>query len=473
MNQKKEAGGGSPFRVYFQGLEAKEFLLDTHKNEGVGDGHGGIVIVDAHSSAFLFGLNAFGFLYGFIISTIGLLVLPSEAIRLSPANPGLLVGVMTAVCGLSQLASPVCGYLSDRCGSACGRRSPFILGGAVVQFIGVLGMFIAREHMLLLCFLAATFIAVIGINVAYNAYNALIADIVHLPQMGMQSGILGVETMLGAFLGFLALGMLGKPSHCYFLYCVATVVCTACTLWFGSPHEVPLREEQVQPVVWEELRASFWIDKSKHPNFYWVFVLRFCYYMGVSVQIYILFFLRDVIRVTDPAFETSALSMYAQFAAVLVSYPAGKLSDRVGRKPLVVFACVVMSCVYALFLVSSSRAEVRALGFVYGIGNGMFLAVDQALVNDTLPNAEDRGRMLGVWGVAAFLGSTLGGFTSGMVLDVVGSGYIQQHDRNVHDLLKPLHHYGFDGYVAIMSIGCFWFLLASLCLLKINLARRV
>ena len=43
-----------------------------------------------------------------------------------------------------------------------------------------------------------------------------------------------------------------------------------------------------------------------------------------------------------------------------------------------------------------------------GFGNGCYQAVDLALAVDTLPDAAEAARYLGVWGVGAFVGVCLG-----------------------------------------------------------------
>lgn len=62
-----------------------------------------------------------------------------------------------------------------------------------------------------------------------------------------------------------------------------------------------------RPLLWSEMLRVYWIDRRTHSDFFWVFVIRICYYMGVSVQSFILFYLRDVVRVDDPTHTTAVL----------------------------------------------------------------------------------------------------------------------------------------------------------------------
>eukprot|EP00966_Prymnesium_polylepis_P093427 2162455-Prymnesium_polylepis.1 len=53
--------------------------------------------------------------------------------------------------------------------------------------------------------------------------------------------------------------------------------------------------------------------------------------------------LRDVQQVDDPTFFTSILAMTGQLCAAVVAVPSGRLSDRLGRKPLVFASCALMA----------------------------------------------------------------------------------------------------------------------------------
>lgn len=83
----------------------------------------------------------------------------------------------------------------------------------------------------------------------------------------------------------------------------------------------------------------------------------------------------------------------------------GLLSDRVGRKPLIYISGLVIILTYVEFMFVSSQAAVLIGGAIYGIGNGAYLSVDYALACDALPNKENAAKFLGIWGVAAFIGT--------------------------------------------------------------------
>jgi len=175
--------------------------------------------------------------------------------------------------------------------------------------------------------------------------------------------------------------------------------------------------------------------------------------MALSVQAFILFYFRDIVKVADPAFYTAISALLGQVGACIIAYPSGQLSDKVGRKLLVRIACALMGLVYILFLLFPDPKAILAIAFFYGFGNGAFISVDYALALDTLPSQRNRARDLGMWGVAAFLGTMLGGLIGGALLSIVGGS---ENEDN--------HAYQFAGYVVVMTTGTVYLLLCILCL---------
>ena len=140
-----------------------------------------------------------------------------------------------------------------------------------------------------------------------------------------------------------------------------------------------------------------------------------------------------------------------QLAALLVAVPSGRLSDQLGRKPLVYASCLVMAVVYIGFALAPSMLMVLVLTVGWGMGNGMFLSVDYALACDTLPSNESAAQSLGVWGVSAFLGSTLGPLIAAPLLAYFG--WTASPD-----------HYSSTGYMALNIAGAIYVCLAALFL---------
>lgn len=203
-------------------------------------------------------------------------------------------------------------------------------------------------------------------------------------------------------------------------------------------------------VTMADILDSFKIDVSTSYDFFWVFLGRTLYYIGVSVQAFMLFYLRDVVGTeseADRRFQLGCICLVAQALAACVAYPIGKYTDDsdIGRKPLIYLACLSMTSVYVAFLLSPLFGD-KAFGFVlataaiYGAGNGCFLAVDYALALATIPNKENTTQALGIWGVSAFIGSAIGPLLWGSVIEVFGRDSVT-------------NHYQYSGYAGMLFGG--------------------
>ena len=104
--------------------------------------------------------------------------------------------------------------------------------------------------------------------------------------------------------------------------------------------------------------------------------------------------------------------------------------------------------VYCGFAMSPGIDCILFLGVGFGIGNGMFLSVDYALACDVLPSFETAAQGLGVWGVSAFLGSTVGPLLAGPLLAYFG--WTPNPER-----------YASTGYLAVNVVGAVYVSMAA------------
>lgn len=400
---------------------------------------------------YLMSINSFTFSYSLVVATLGVVILPSEAIRLFSDRHAMMLGVMLGCTGVTQLIGPAIGYLSDRSTSRFGRRRPLLVAGAVIACIGCVAMRVAHELIFPRCFIAALTASIGGLNISYACYTALLPDLVPSSHLGRASGTMATMSMLGALLGFGLFAFYLSIEHAYTIYCL--VICLTVGLTCLVAHE---RSRRTAPAFsWSELIAAYSIDVTANSDFFWVFVTRVFYYMCISLQAFVLFMFRDVQQVDDPKRFASMLAMISQLSAACVAAPSGHLSDRYGRKPLVYCSCALMAAVYGGFALSPTIDVVLWLGVGYGIGNGMFLSVDYALACDTLPSLESAAQGLGVWGVSAFLGSTVGPLIAAPLLAYFG--WTASPER-----------YSSSGYMAINIAGAIYVLLAAVFLAFVN-----
>jgi len=87
---------------------------------------------------------------------------------------------------------------------------------------------------------------------------------------------------------------------------------------------------------------------------------------------------------------------------IVFSIPAGALSDRLGRRPLIIAGWLVYALVYLGFALARSVWQFWALIAAYGLYYGMTEGAEKALVADFVPSAY-RGTAYGVYHAAVGL----------------------------------------------------------------------
>lgn len=102
------------------------------------------------------------------------------------------------------------------------------------------------------------------------------------------------------------------------------------------------------------------------------------------------------------------------------STPAGVLSDRIGRRALIVAGWVIYAAVYLGFARGSGHWAAWGLFMAYGVFYGLTEGVEKALVADLVP-AEARGRAFGWYNLALGVGALPASLLFGAVWDTWGA----------------------------------------------------
>jgi MFS family permease len=167
-------------------------------------------------------------------------------------------------------------------------------------------------------------------------------------------------------------------------------------------HDAKLDPADQPPFALGAFLRGFWVSPRLYPDFGWAWITRFLMMLGNAMAtLYLLFWLQDEVKFAEPEQgQTVLIGLYA-LGTIITAVVAGRLSDKSGRRKVYVIAATVVMATSALLLAFFpvfSVAMVAAL--ILGLGYGIYLAVDQALITQVLPTAIDRGRDLGVINIA-------------------------------------------------------------------------
>lgn len=135
----------------------------------------------------------------------------------------------------------------------------------------------------------------------------------------------------------------------------------------------------------------------------------------------------------------------------LISVPAGALSDRIGRRTLVLGGWLVYGLIYLGFALSRTGGQVWGLYALYGLYYGMVEGTAKAFVADLVPK-EQRGTAYGVYNAAVGLTAFPASFIAGLLWQGAGSwaGF---------GAAAPFY---FGAVMALLAVGLFGFWLPRL-----------
>ena len=107
-------------------------------------------------------------------------------------------------------------------------------------------------------------------------------------------------------------------------------------------------------------------------------------------------------------------------AEMLTANYFGILSDRTGRKPIIVLGTALAASIVLLYTLSNNVWYLAAMHGIHGIGAAATVAPAIAMIADHADTC-DRGRQMGWFDYATFLGYIIGAVVGGFLIDLVGA----------------------------------------------------
>jgi MFS family permease len=326
-------------------------------------------------------------------------LLPRLAQEVAPDSKETALAWITGAGAFASIFfNPLAGALSDRTTMRWGRRKPWVLGGALAGAVGILCLGLPAT---VLGLSLVWFACQATINSSYAAITATIPDQVPVRQRGLVSGWVGLSTTVGVVVGVALVSFVVTDLRPGLVVTAALLVLLVLPFVLGV-RDVPLPHDKKPPFHLATWLRGFWISPREYPDFAWAWITRFLMMLGNSMAtLYLLFFLQDAVEYPEPEQgQTVLIGLYA-LGTILTAVVFGRISDRSGRRKIHVITSTIVMAVAAVILAFFPvfpAAMVAAL--VLGLGYGMYLAVDQALITQVLPTAIDRGRDLGVINIA-------------------------------------------------------------------------
>lgn len=172
------------------------------------------------------------------------------------------------------------------------------------------------------------------------------------------------------------------------------------------------------------LRISLGNEARQKPAFTWWVINRLAFMVGATnLASFLLYFLQErfpYLIGASAAQPASLLVMVVGLAILVITLPAGWLTDKFGTKPIIAASGVLATLGTAIVVMAQSMALIYLGGVLVGVGVGMFYSSNWALGTRLVPQ-EQAGRYLGISNLAGAGAGAIGAYIGGPIGD--GAGY--------------------------------------------------
>ena len=358
-------------------------------------------------------ITVFGFALTALWQSLHTIILPLRLLDFVPeAQKNTYLGLMTLVgLFLAMLTQPFAGAISDRSGFKLGRRRPYILIGGIIAIVIIPGIGLAGGFAAMF---AVYCLLQLSTNTAQGPFQAFIPDLVPHGKRGTASGVKALLEIVGGvilvYLASLSMDRYYAGEGSEWLWLVMGIL-AAVLLGTIIATVVMVKERQFTGVN----RRTSLLEGLLHTarevlgnrDLVWFLVSRLLVYMAfTTIQQFALYFLQDVIGVTDPAEATARFSIFAVVGMLIVVWPAGWLSDRIGRKPITIASGMLGALGIAVIALSQEYGTILWAAAIIGVAIGAFNSTNWALATDLVTEGEE-ARYLGIANMATAGGAAL------------------------------------------------------------------
>jgi len=321
----------------------------------------------------------------------------TSAFGATPALIGVIEGIAESLASLLKVFS---GYLSDK----FQNKKLIAFSGYATSLFYKLALLLAGSWAGIL---AARVIDRFGKGIRTAPRDVLVSESAEKNNMGKSFGLHKALDMAGAAIGILITYFLLRSSDGDFdytrIFMISAIpaVLGLCMFFFIKEKKEPRQLREREP-IWKNIRK---IDGQL--KLYLLVVALFT--LGNSSNSFLL------LKAKATGFDdTSVILLYFIFniTAALLSMPFGGLSDKLGRKKLLVSGYLVFALCYLGFAFSNSQPQMVAVFVLYGAYTAMIAGVERAFVAEIAPT-NLKGTMLGlhstVTGIALLPASVIAG----------------------------------------------------------------
>ncbi len=345
----------------------------------------------------------------------------------SPAILGLIEGIAESLASLVKVFS---GYFSDKIKA----RKPFAIIGYTSSTIGKFFLYISYSWPIVL---VSRIIDRFGKGIRTAPRDALIADSAHIDKKGAAFGLHRAMDTVGATIGVLLAYLLIVYYKGNFknIFLFSLIPAFAGVVFLFLVKEKKSEAKTSHPKIQFE-----WSALDRRLKLFLIFT--FIFTLGNSSNQFLLLRAKNL---GSPLERVILFYLVYNVTYALVAYPASRLSDKIGRKKLLVLGYLFYGLVYLGFAVNKSLNNFWFLFGIYGLYIGFTEGVEKALVTDIAP-VNLRATAIGLHATLVGIGLLPASLFAGLLWKFFGAAI-------------PFYFGGFMGI--LVSIGL-WFILKGI-----------
>lgn len=309
----------------------------------------------------------------------------ANMLGVKPSIIGLIEGVTEST---PQILQPLSGYLSD----VFGKRKRIVVFGQILRTAMLLLFWVTTwPQVLVLRFLDRS-----GKGIGNAPRDSLVAASAPEHGKGMAFGLNRAMDDAGSVFGMIVASILvgsaivlsQQTFHRIILLAVVPLFISLIILLF-LVRDPASQEKQEKIVIHDALGKKYYIFLG----------LSFLFTLGNSSDAFI------VLKAQNTGFALSTIFLLLaglNLASSLSGYPLSKLSDRIGRKKLLVAGWILYAVVYFVIARTTDKAALVLSILGYGVYYGMTQGAARALVAESVP-ASRRGTAFGIYNMVTGL----------------------------------------------------------------------